>query len=194
MVTHSRHDPAAPPHTPFDVGRRIRTLRLLRGMTVRDLATASGVSAGMVSNVENGKTSASIGVMVELCRSLGVELADLFGTTGVSACPTADSEREVLEATGGIRKTVLLREPKFGVSFYQVHIPPGASTGQVNSHDRAIELVHVLHNEVVVYLDDVRVEVRESESTEFKSEINHYIRNESDTPAVFQWLVVTKGK
>ncbi|MGH2726483.1 MAG: helix-turn-helix domain-containing protein, partial [Actinomycetota bacterium] len=43
-------DPSVP------VGRRVRSLREARGLSLRDLAQRSGVSAPMLSQVERGET------------------------------------------------------------------------------------------------------------------------------------------
>ena len=43
----------------MQLGRKIRDLRLRRGLTVQQLAEATGLSKGFVSQVENGKSSVS---------------------------------------------------------------------------------------------------------------------------------------
>ena len=41
----------------MQLGSKIRDLRLRRGLTVQKLATASGLSKGFISQVENERTS-----------------------------------------------------------------------------------------------------------------------------------------
>src|SRR5688500_7723682 len=60
------------------LGRQIRHLRQERRMTLQDLALATGLSASMISLVERGRTSPSIGSVVVMASALSVPLADLF--------------------------------------------------------------------------------------------------------------------
>jgi transcriptional regulator with XRE-family HTH domain len=64
------------------VGAVLRDLRSLRGLTAKDLAEASGVSAAMVSRIESGQVSASLATLAALARALEVPLAGLFREAG----------------------------------------------------------------------------------------------------------------
>ena len=55
------------------VGPRIRALREAEGLSLRDLADRSGVSAPMLSQVERGETSPTLSVAVRIAA--GLELA-----------------------------------------------------------------------------------------------------------------------
>lgn len=173
---------------------RVKTLRQIRGLTVRELAARSEVSVGVISNLENAKANTSIAILCQVCNGLGVEVADLMAAGAMSGETVRPGEREVLEIEGGIRKTVLLRDARFGVSQYEVFMPPGAATGTVNRHAGALELIYVVHNALTVYLDDIRFDLERGDTLDFRSELNHYIRNESDGDTVFHWLVAKKGK
>lgn len=161
-------------------------------MTVRELAAEAGVSPAQISNIENERSSPSVAVIAGICHALKVEVADLFAVRDFSAGATSPSDREVLQAADGITKTVLLREPTRGLSFYEVRVPAGSSTGTVNSHKGAVELILVKKGSLTVYLGNVRIPIDEDESVKFRSEINHYITNEAEAEAVFHWLISTK--
>lgn len=51
-------------------------------MSARQLAQASGISAAMVSRIENGQVSPSISTMMSLTTALEVPLVSLFRDTG----------------------------------------------------------------------------------------------------------------
>lgn len=59
------------------LGAVVREHRRHRGMTVRDLARAVGVSAGTVSAIENGKTGVSTERAIQLADVLGVRVERL---------------------------------------------------------------------------------------------------------------------
>jgi XRE family transcriptional regulator, regulator of sulfur utilization len=60
------------------VGPRIRALREAEGLSLRDLADRSGVSAPMLSQVERGETSPTLAVAVRIAAGLELRLSQLL--------------------------------------------------------------------------------------------------------------------
>lgn len=60
------------------IGDALRELRRQRGQSARSLADLSGVSAAMVSRIENGLVSPSIATMAALAEALDVPIVSLF--------------------------------------------------------------------------------------------------------------------
>lgn len=60
------------------IGHEVRTFRKKLGITVSDLATATGLSLGMLSKIENGNISPSLTTLQALSRALGVPLTAFF--------------------------------------------------------------------------------------------------------------------
>ncbi|MDB5552356.1 MAG: MerR family transcriptional regulator [Rhizobium sp.] len=54
------------------IGHEVRTLRKKLGITGSDLASATGISLGMLSKIENGNTSPSLTTLQALAQALGV--------------------------------------------------------------------------------------------------------------------------
>ncbi len=63
---------------PLTIGRRIRSLRTARGMTLDDLGATIDRAASQVSVIENGKRELKLGEVQRLARVLGVSLDDLL--------------------------------------------------------------------------------------------------------------------
>jgi DNA-binding XRE family transcriptional regulator len=59
------------------VGRRVRTLRRSRRMTLQQLAEAAGLTRGNASRLEAGKHEPRLETLVRVARALGVTVADL---------------------------------------------------------------------------------------------------------------------
>ena len=57
------------------INEKIKSLRLERGMSIRQLADATGVSKTTIVNVEQGYNSASIELVQRLLDHLGYELS-----------------------------------------------------------------------------------------------------------------------
>jgi y4mF family transcriptional regulator len=60
--------------TPSGLGQAIRTRRKALRMTQEQLAMSSGISAATVGAIENGKETARLSLVLQLCRDLGIQL------------------------------------------------------------------------------------------------------------------------
>ena len=69
-----------PPGRKIDraIGASLKELRRQRGQSARVLADQSGISAAMVSRIENGLVSPSIGTLEALAQALEVPIVSLF--------------------------------------------------------------------------------------------------------------------
>lgn len=63
------------------IGAALRSLREARRLTARQLAQQSGISAAMISRIENAQVSPSISTMTSLTHALDVPLVSLFRGT-----------------------------------------------------------------------------------------------------------------
>lgn len=95
------------------VGSRVREERLRQKIGVRELARRVGVSASLISQVELGKASPSVGTLYAIVNELGLSLDELFFQepygrrgprgTGVSGAAEADTRPQPPEPGGGER-------------------------------------------------------------------------------------------
>ena len=63
------------------IGAALRDLREAANMTARQLAGKAGISAAMISRIENGQASPSINTLSALSAALDVPLVSLFRET-----------------------------------------------------------------------------------------------------------------
>lgn len=62
------------------LGAHVRTIRRRLDLTVSDLSTASGISVGMLSKIENGLISPSLATLQAITGALNVPISTLFST------------------------------------------------------------------------------------------------------------------
>lgn len=60
------------------IGGQVRSLRRQIDLSVADLASAAGISAGMLSKIENGQISASLGTLQSIAAALSTPMSSLF--------------------------------------------------------------------------------------------------------------------
>lgn len=71
--------------SPVNVGERLRQLRLGSGMSVRALATKTGFSPSLISQVEHNQVTPSIGSLERIAMALGVSLGKFFAESETGA-------------------------------------------------------------------------------------------------------------
>lgn len=61
----------------LDGENKVRVWRSYRGLSSRDLAAASGLSAPYISEIENGKKEGSVSAMKRIAQALRFDLDDI---------------------------------------------------------------------------------------------------------------------
>src|ERR671931_1462721 len=112
------------------IGPRVKALREAMDLSLRDLATRSGVSAPMLSQVERGETSPTLQVAARIAAGLELRLSQLLrlDEDGIVTVVRRDERR-----TGGAEghRYEILTPPLPGQrAEVSLHTPdPGATTG-----------------------------------------------------------------
>jgi transcriptional regulator with XRE-family HTH domain len=172
------------------VGERVRALREAMGLSLRDLAERSGVSAPMLSQVERQETSPTIAVAAKIAAGLELSLSQLLRLDeGEHVAITRSGERRRYER-GGHRFEELtppLPGQRADVSLHTLR--PGAATGggddppihEPGSRETAV----VLTGTLVLVVDGSRHELRSGDSVTFDADLPHHFENEGEEPTRF---------
>mgnify|MGYP000455962354 FL=1 len=62
----------------MDIGKKIKELRILKGLTQEELADRAELTKGFISQVERNHTSPSIATLVDILQCLGTDLKKFF--------------------------------------------------------------------------------------------------------------------
>lgn len=76
---------------PEDIGAKVRAARRARGQSLRQLAAELGVSASLLSQVENGKVQPSVATLYALVNALGMSLDQMLLAGGSTSVQEADA-------------------------------------------------------------------------------------------------------
>ncbi len=61
-----------------EVGRRMRELRRLRGLSQEELAERAGLTLEAISRAERGRSEITISSLVQVCEAMGLHLSEFF--------------------------------------------------------------------------------------------------------------------
>jgi transcriptional regulator with XRE-family HTH domain len=174
-----------------DVGERLRAIRRLRRCTLRTVSERSGLSESFLSQVERGRSSASIASLRRIADALGVSVADLFEPGGPPRPKVLRREDRPALNFGILgRKLLLTRKPLDHLEVFLVEIEPGGSTGaEPYSHGDSQELFVVLGGTVQLELGGELHELEHGDSIEYRSSTPHRISNSGAEVAEVMWII-----
>ncbi len=173
-------DLASPP----SLGTRVRALREAGGLSLRDLAERSGVSAPMLSQVERGETSPTVAVAERIAKGLGLRLSQLLRLDeGGSVTVVRAAERRKGPAAAKGHRYELLTPPLPGLraEVSRHELAPGARTGgpgdppmhEPGSRETAV----VERGTVTLVCDGERHELAQGDCVTFDADLPHHFEN-----------------
>jgi transcriptional regulator with XRE-family HTH domain/quercetin dioxygenase-like cupin family protein len=166
-----------------DVGNRLRQLRETCGVSMRTLATMSGLSANALSMIERGKTSPSVSTLYRLADALEVPVTDFFS-------PAPVREKVVfLKADARTRLPFMrgLWEGLGGENFvghvmpFMLTLESGASSGPNNVIHTGHEFVFCLRGQLEYLVEGHPYMLETGDSLLFAANLNHRWRNPGNT-------------
>ena len=109
----------------MQLGKRIRDLRFRRGLTVQQLADASGLSKGFISQVENDRTSPSLATLRDLARALETSIAFLVVEEDAHPHVVRWRDRPKFHfGANGAAVEILSAQPRRQVEVLMTELPP----------------------------------------------------------------------
>ena len=168
----------------MQLGRKIRDLRLRRGLTVQQLAEATGLSKGFVSQVENGRTSPSLSTLQHLARSLETSVAFLVVEEDQVPYVVRRQERPHMSVNGkGSRVEVMSAQPRRNLELLQAELPPGAAMSDKRQFHDGEEVVLCVEGRVNLVCGDHVVVLEAGDSCHFDGRVPHSIENAGELNA-----------
>ena len=182
---------AAPQADPGSaVGPRVKALRDAMGLSLRDLAERSGVSAPMLSQVERGETSPTLAVAEKIAAGLELTLSQLLRLDeGQHVAVSRAGERRRFER-GGHRIEELTPPLPGQRADVSVHtLEPGAATGgredppmhEPGSRETAV----VLNGHLALFVEGARHDLANGDSVTFDADLPHHFENDGEGPTRF---------
>ena len=170
------------------VGERIRQLREALGLSLRDLAERTAVSAPMLSQVERGETSPTLAVAGRIAAGLELTLSQLLRLDeGRHMVITRAGEGRRRKRRGHTVEelTPPLPGQRADVSLHS--LAPGAATGgpddppihEPGSRETAV----ILSGDLDLFIDGELRTLREGDSVTFDADLPHHFENNDDAEA-----------
>jgi transcriptional regulator with XRE-family HTH domain len=198
----------------LDVGSELRRVRESRKLSLRNVASAVGVSASLLSQVETGKTQPSVSTLYALVNYLGISLDGLMGTSrpgspplgvapaGADAAPSDSwisdgvvqrrEDNPIIEMENGVTwERLAVGESAVADPLIVTYEPSGSSSmeGKMMRH-AGLEYGVLLEGRLTLRIDFDTYELEPGDSFCFDSGRPHLYVNQSDQPARGIWFVI----
>jgi transcriptional regulator with XRE-family HTH domain len=176
-----------------DVATSLRELREARGISMRTLATRSGLSANALSMIERGKTSPSVSTLYKLADALGVSITAFFGaeTEKKQVVFLKAEERSRMSFTRGVFEGLGGTEFSGSVEPFMLTLESGAASGPHSIVHSGHEFVFCLRGKLEYHVDKQFYQLESGDSLLFASKLHHKWRNPGST--VTTALVIISG-
>jgi transcriptional regulator with XRE-family HTH domain len=173
-----------------ELGRRLRTVRLQRGLTLKEVENLSGVSMTHTSQIERGMTSPTVGALEKLAKALD-RTASYFIEEEIleEASHRSKSDRSALisekcglrleRLTGGIAGGTL--------RFCYVKAAPVLNEPPLRRHEGE-EALAVLKGSLEVVVGDDRYRLKSGDSLHFRSNRPHVFYSNTRSGAEAIWV------
>ncbi|MFO1144761.1 MAG: XRE family transcriptional regulator [Amaricoccus sp.] len=180
-------------------GDRVRLLRERADLTLDQLSKLSGVSRAMLSQVERGQKSPTIGVAKRIAHALGASfsalVADEDATRRTFALVRKEQRQIFRDPETGFERH-LLSPVMAGMPVEVVlhRLPPGTSTGKLPPYPSGVTK-HVLasRGRVTVWVDDIETVLEEGDSLYFEADAEHWFENGTAHPSEY-YLVISAAQ
>ena len=178
------------------IGPRVHALRDAMGLSLRDLAERTGVSAPMLSQVERGETSPTLQVAARIAAGLELRLSQLLRLDeGETVTVVRARDRRQGPARVKAHRYEILTPPLPGqrAELSRHVLAPGASTGgpgdppmhEAGSRETAL----VEAGRVVLHCDGAAHELATGDCVTFDADLPHHFENPGTEEATFLGIV-----
>ncbi|MDB4945445.1 MAG: Transcriptional regulator [Labilithrix sp.] len=174
------------------VAANLRRKRKARGMSLDDLARASGVSRAALSQVETVKTNPTVGLLWKIAVGLGIPFADLIGETRSGTSILRRGDAQVLRSLDGKLESRPLTPAGASsmVELYELRLSARATHTSDAHTPGTHEFVVVLSGSLRLHLDGETFDLMAGDSVSFEADRPHAYENAGSSEARYHNVIL----
>ncbi|NIO16889.1 MAG: cupin domain-containing protein [Deltaproteobacteria bacterium] len=166
----------------IDVGKRIKSIRKRKGLTLQELSDKSGMSATAISAIERNVSSPTVSTLVNIARALGESLSSLLGEEEKEYIFTKSENRETIATE---IRNVEFKSLGSGLPNQKFHpmisiLQPGAGSGADYANHGGEDFFLVLRGAIEIDMDGKIFRLEEGDSIYFRSTMPHRWKNPTE--------------
>lgn len=173
------------------IGQKIRAIRKGKGYTLETLAVKTGLSKGLLSQVERGISQPSLDSLWKITRALEASLVQFFEDIDQKHVHVIRREerRQLLFPNSNGVYSLLASGGKAKLGLLEVRLRPGEQTRDRFVQTDGEECLYLLKGNVAVYVGDEVFHLRSEDSLYFDSSQPRMVVNEGQEEAIILWAL-----
>jgi transcriptional regulator with XRE-family HTH domain len=176
----------------YQFGERLRSVREKRGLTLKQVAAAVGVTESQISQIERSKVMPAVDTLLEIAEYLNVDLEHLFADFRkehpVQVLKVEDRPRYTADGTV-YELLSQSTDGEFGIEAYLLTVSPGSRKGSSEYGHIGKEMGVILEGRAEMSCGGRRYELEAGDSVSFSSDVPHLLKNAGDIPLKAFWVV-----
>lgn len=177
------------------VGRRVKKLRQERGWSLEEMATASGVSRSMLSEIERERANPTLTVTFRIASAFGMSLEDLVegaggGASTIQVIRAGDKAQVFRNDKQCQIRTLSPLNLEKDVEFYELRLKKGGALSSQPHFEGTREFLTVEEGAVRISSGDCSETLAKGDSGTYRADLPHAIINTGRGEAVVFLVVI----
>ncbi len=172
-----------------DIGEKIRKLRKLKGLTLKELSRNVGVTPSFLSQLENGKVAPSLSTLKRILSVFGEKMVTILQDE-------ADNKKFVVKAKER-RKLIIsdklwyeiLSTKNSSIAMFLMYLEPECGSGVDFYSHEGVETGLILQGKVKIFVGDKEFILNKGDSITYSSTTPHRWENIGKERAIGIWSI-----
>lgn len=169
----------------INIGKKIQELRTKQGLSIRKLSSAAGITASMLSQIENDQVNPSINTLRALADALEAPLYHFFKEETESQPVVTPHSRKTIGRKNepDVLYELLTPDTRGSIEFCMMVIPAGSSSASHAQSHVGEEVAFLYSGETVdLEIDSRRYTLRQGDSIRIPPQAQHAWHNQTNAP------------
>jgi len=172
------------------IGPVVQKERKRRKLTLEQLATRSGVSKSMLSQIERGEANPTFAVVWSLTQALEIDFSELIGGSAAARSAndievTSAAHTPEIRSSDSLCRLKILSSPRLAgqSEWYSVEIEPGGTLASEPHSPGTSEHFTAITDGLEIRSGESHVRLKAGETARYLGDVHHHISNIGDKVA-----------
>lgn len=176
----------------FNMGQKVKQLRKLKGLSILQLSEISGVSTGLISQIERDLVVPTVVSIWRIAKALNTDIGFFF--ENIEKKPDVvirEGQHKLMITNKGNRIYQMLSpdDSKHMIDFVKLTLKSGEVHEREELFHKGEECGYILKGTLTLHLNGQHYEVKEGDSVYFESSMPHKYMNLQEDDCISIWAM-----